>query len=152
MRIGVEPPYRRTARCAPRREGEVRERRLGELPRRALGEVLVRHAAEVGAQEALRQLVAPAAAGRGARDALDQRDGRGGDAAEQPVFFDSNWGGHAQSSCSGNRRCRVDLGHILLVNGARLYLTSSRGLKAGESLDRRSMSRTGKDISDERRA
>src|ERR1700686_810380 len=98
MRIGVEPPYRRTARCAPRREGEVRERRLGELPRRALGEVLVRHAAEVGAQEALRQLVAAAAAGGGARDALDQRDARGGDAAEQPVLFNSNWRVHAQSS------------------------------------------------------
>jgi hypothetical protein len=29
--------------------------------------------------------------------------------------------------------------HILLVSGARLYLTSSRGLKAGESLDRQDM-------------
>jgi len=96
MRIGVEHPHQRTARGAPRREGEVRERRLGELPRRALGEVLVRHAVEVGAQEALRQLVAPAAAGRGARDALDQRDALGGDAAEQPAFFDSNWRVHAQ--------------------------------------------------------
>src|SRR5256885_4464099 len=50
-----------------------------------------------------RQLVAAAAAA-GARDALDQRDARGGDAAKQPAFIDSNWRVHAQSSWWRKRR------------------------------------------------
>jgi hypothetical protein len=90
LRLGIEHPHQATARGAAGAEGEVRERRPRELLRSALGQVLFGDAVEVGAQEALLQLVAAAGSGCGARNALDERDARRGNAAEQLLLFNSH--------------------------------------------------------------
>ncbi|HUJ52720.1 MAG TPA: hypothetical protein VLX08_04140, partial [Steroidobacteraceae bacterium] len=71
----------------------MRERRLGKVTGGTFGEIFLRDAVEVSAQEALPQLGAGAAAG--ARDALDECDTCGRDAAEQAAIVWSNWRVHA---------------------------------------------------------
>jgi hypothetical protein len=118
VRVGIEHAHQRAAGRAPRRESEMRQRRPGKMPRGTLGEILLRHAAEVGAQEALQERVATATAvGSRAGNALDQRDTCRGDAAEQPVIFNRNWRVHAQSSWSGSGGAACAW-RILCCNGA----------------------------------
>ena len=111
--LGIEHPYQRASRhAARRRRRDARARRPPDVPAGARRQVLLRDAAEVAAQEALRELAPGTAGTRRAGDALDQREARGGDAAQQLTVFRGN--------------LRVHGGARLYMPGARAYNVAMR--------------------------